>query len=198
MHLCSEIPAFEPTQCPQSARCLKLPLPRISLGSCSHFLPLPLLPFLPSEQGAVCAGRCGTRDGAPRGWVLSGLLLSYSQWWLESESHFSFSDNTSAGPALETNVQGASLLPRTVPGRGPRHWPYVTLLLPVPVPHVFWTHLSPLLSDTPLSSHLSHSVGGSVEALMSFSHKILCGLRSCWASAAARCVMDLKLGNSWE
>lgn len=119
MHLCSEIPAFEPTQCPQSARCLKLPLPRISLGSCSHFLPLPLLPFLPSEQGAVCAGRCGTRDGAPRGWVLSGLLLSYSQWWLESGSHFSFSDNTSAGPALETNVQGASLLPRTVPGRGP-------------------------------------------------------------------------------
>lgn len=57
MHLCSEIPALEPTQCPQSARCLKLPLLRISLGSCSHFLPLPLLPFLPSEQGAVCRVR---------------------------------------------------------------------------------------------------------------------------------------------
>lgn len=162
MHLCSEIPALEPTQCPQSARCLKLPLLRNSLGSCSHFLPLPLLPFLPSEQGAVCRVPCaqstGTRDHAPRGWhgwVLSGLLLSYRQWWLEPGSHFSFSDNTSAGPALETNVQGGSLLPRTVPGRGhtsaPCPSPTFVLdpLLSSPVRH------APLCPPFPLSGCLS-------------------------------------------
>lgn len=69
MHLCSEIPALEPTQCPQSARCLKLPLLRNSLGSCSHFLPLPLLPFLPSEQGAVCRVPCA------QGTVVHGIML---------------------------------------------------------------------------------------------------------------------------
>lgn len=87
MHTCSEITALKPTQCPQSARCLKLPLPRISLGFCSHFLPLPLLPFLPSEQGAVYHVPCaqGTvvhgimLPVAGSVWVPSGLLFSYSQ-----------------------------------------------------------------------------------------------------------------------
>lgn len=160
---------------------LLLALPPSSL--CSPFCPCSRVPR------AVCTGRRGTRDHAPRGWqwlwVPSGLLLSYSQCWPEPGSHFSFSDNPSAGPVLEANVQGGSLLPRTVPGRGPRRRPYITRLLPVPAPHVF---LDPPLSSpvrrAPLCPPFSLS-GWFSPGLMSFSHKILCGLRSFWARSAA-------------
>lgn len=78
MHLCSEIPVLKPTQCPQSARCLKLPLLRISLAP-AHTSSLSLCsPFCPRSRVpcAVCAGHCGTRDHAPRGWQWLGPVVA--------------------------------------------------------------------------------------------------------------------------
>lgn len=50
----------------------------------------------------------------------------------------------------------------------------------VPLPHVFQADLSPHLSHTP--SLPTFPSDGTVQALMSFSHEIVCGLRPFRAS----------------